>query len=571
MDDKGILQEWSAATRAPTELLDSTARYVHASISHNGEHLAGITSADELIVRNLTTGKQSHPRSVGSGDDLEIVIDNEGHRVAWASGDSSSPETVIFDVATGKEMSLHGAGWPKGFSPDGTQLVSCGLTPTISGASFFTKTWGVTSDPPELRHAFDHSVTRHGPANCAAFSPDATLLAIGTWDNIIRLRDAATGKLIHTLKGHTGEVLSVAFSPIGNMLVSGSADTTVRIWNADTGELRSTLSGHQDAVVSVAFSHDRHSDSPFSNSVASRSRAGTVKIWATATQADVEDNTDAWFERARYYYREHEPAEALVALMEVLKRKPRDRNALVFREKLLLQQGKDLLAIAVDDLPQSWEVRLSIAKLAAERQSWKRSAAIYLAAAKAGTDVSGFWLAGAAVLVKSGDLNGYQAYCHKMLERFEGKSTSIATAIVVDACLFVPPDESIRKASLEMADRLATLQATIPWQMRYVEMVQGMAEYRRGNSEEAVDWCRKCLAAKQTLWFSTVQAHLVLAMARAQLGEFGKAQQALKNGSEILSDKNKQFQADGFGDFSNWIICNTLLAEAEGEVQRAGR
>jgi hypothetical protein len=69
-----------------------------------------------------------------------------------------------------------------------------------------------------------------------AFSPDGTRIASGSWDKTVRLWDAATGKEIRSLSGHSAHVNSVAFSPDGTRIASGSLDNTVRLWDAGTGK-----------------------------------------------------------------------------------------------------------------------------------------------------------------------------------------------------------------------------------------------------------------------------------------------------------------------------------------------
>src|SRR5262249_44348893 len=56
-----------------------------------------------------------------------------------------------------------------------------------------------------------------------------------------RLWDNTTGKLLHTLKGHTAGVSAHAFSPGGKILATGGYDKTVRVWSPASGKMLRTL------------------------------------------------------------------------------------------------------------------------------------------------------------------------------------------------------------------------------------------------------------------------------------------------------------------------------------------
>ena len=62
-------------------------------------------------------------------------------------------------------------------------------------------------------------------------SPDATLIAAGTWDTIVRIWDIASGTLLERLQGHKYGIYSVAFTSDGKGLVSGSLDGSVKYWD----------------------------------------------------------------------------------------------------------------------------------------------------------------------------------------------------------------------------------------------------------------------------------------------------------------------------------------------------
>jgi len=75
-------------------------------------------------------------------------------------------------------------------------------------------------------------------------------------DGIARVWDADSGRLLVTLRGHTGWVYSAAFNPRGDRVVTAGEDGTTRVWDADSGRLLVTLRGHTGWVYSAVFSPD---------------------------------------------------------------------------------------------------------------------------------------------------------------------------------------------------------------------------------------------------------------------------------------------------------------------------
>ena len=53
------------------------------------------------------------------------------------------------------------------------------------------------------------------------------------YDEVLRLWDIETGKVLLRLEGHVGSPLSVAFTADGGHAVSGGTDGTVRLWRLE--------------------------------------------------------------------------------------------------------------------------------------------------------------------------------------------------------------------------------------------------------------------------------------------------------------------------------------------------
>jgi WD40 repeat protein len=72
------------------------------------------------------------------------------------------------------------------------------------------------------------------------------------------------------------EASTLALSPNGQTLATGSRDADVRLWNTRTGKLAHTLSGHTDQVIAVALSPD-------DQQVYSAARNGEILNWQVAS------------------------------------------------------------------------------------------------------------------------------------------------------------------------------------------------------------------------------------------------------------------------------------------------
>lgn len=136
------------------------------------------------------------------------------------------------------------------FSPDGSRLAVAGGP---SGRFGEIKIWDVRGASPKLASSFrGHDDT----ILALAFSPDGATLATASYDKLVKLWDAATGKEIRTLKEHSDAVYAIAFMPGGRQLVSSAGDRTLKVWDVGSGRRIFTLSDSLDAVYALAVHPD---------------------------------------------------------------------------------------------------------------------------------------------------------------------------------------------------------------------------------------------------------------------------------------------------------------------------
>ncbi len=104
------------------------------------------------------------------------------------------------------------------------------------------------------------------------FSPDGKILVSGGTDDRLKLWDISNGQPVREFIGHGDDIYAVTFSPDGKLLASGSLDGSIILWDTEKATAIDTLRGHSGIVTSLTFSHD-------GKYVASASADSKVILW----------------------------------------------------------------------------------------------------------------------------------------------------------------------------------------------------------------------------------------------------------------------------------------------------
>ena len=207
-------------------------------------------------LRNLLKGHGGSTRAIAfSPDGLLLASGGDDGRVILWDVNAASPKATLVQQRLGVICMA--------FHPNGRTIVSSNdheivFTDAVRGGrrSFDTGTAGVTS---------------------LVYSHDGSQLTTGHIDGLIKTWDAATGRHMQTLPGHSGYVFGLAFSPDGCSLASAGMDRTVRLWDAATGHELLCLNDCKDRVHAVAFS-------PNGGTLAAVDHSGAITLWHASSE-----------------------------------------------------------------------------------------------------------------------------------------------------------------------------------------------------------------------------------------------------------------------------------------------
>jgi WD40 repeat protein len=174
-------------------------------------------------------------------------IDLQGDRVMTASSDGTAG---IWQLSTGVQLQTlaHGGRVQAALlSPDGRTAVTVGADDSVVlwDAQSGRRTRELLPGAGDIARLFGTPV---------AFSPDGSVLAVGSDQGRLRMWRVASGRILADVQAHSARINAVQFSPDGQTVLTASADGRAAIWRLDGGQL--VVLAHRGAIYDASFSPD---------------------------------------------------------------------------------------------------------------------------------------------------------------------------------------------------------------------------------------------------------------------------------------------------------------------------
>ena len=169
---------------------------------------------------------ENPPIYVGPPSLASIDVSPDGSKIAVAA----FHEVIILDAESGQRVARLVGMSPRInsviFSPDGKRLAAVGGTPSVRGE---VQIWDLDSKDLILSRSVTYD-TLCG----ASWSPDASKLAFGATDNVVRAIDTSSGEQILFQGAHNDWVRDTAFTPDGKHVISVARDMSCKLTEVET-------------------------------------------------------------------------------------------------------------------------------------------------------------------------------------------------------------------------------------------------------------------------------------------------------------------------------------------------
>jgi WD40 repeat protein/serine/threonine protein kinase/tetratricopeptide (TPR) repeat protein len=253
------------------------------------------------------------------------------------------------------------------------------------------------------------------------------------------------------------------------------------------------------------------------------------------------DDAALYRDRARAYLKRKDWKEAVKAYDEVVKHNPAD--------------------------PQMWREQ---GNLDNDHGRWQEAAKAFAKALELDPDDHWERYHSATLHLYIGDLDGYRRDYHELLRRFGQTDDPTTAERTAKVCLLLPAADGDQ----ELVQRLAQLAVGGNEKHAYYgffQLAKGMAEYRAGHFEQAMQWLRGSQKANlSSLAPFKALAHLFLAMAHYRQGHADEARTALAQATTLINAEVQKWKPDD-GNMGNHDWFMSIIVRKEAEALIAGK
>jgi mono/diheme cytochrome c family protein len=233
----GEIQFWDPGTRtlisAPRNSYDTV---FGASLSPDAKQVAFGCTDNTVRAISVPDGKQILRFDNHSDWPLSTTFATDGKHLLSAGRDQAI-KLILLDGPTGSfidDINTH------------TAIIRClarepKMDNVVSGGDDgIPRLYKVYRTEARTMNQEDHNLIRAFPRQSAtitavAFSPDGSLVAVGSEQGIVNLYRVADGRQVSSLVGHRGTICAIAFAPDGKEVATGGFDGEVRIYSPETG------------------------------------------------------------------------------------------------------------------------------------------------------------------------------------------------------------------------------------------------------------------------------------------------------------------------------------------------
>ncbi len=246
-----------------------------------GSAVLTLTTSDNLI--RLTDTRTGHEVTLKETEDspANLTFSSDGEMLAFNSWD----KIHLWHTETGHTLDIpffdpndhpeypelwyHPEISALAFSPVRKELVSATETGKVQVWDTETGVASATLLAGQNLDDFNNNINIEEPISALTFSPDGTLLAVGS-NQRIRLFGGEKYTGLKEEIPHNSNVL--VFSPDNDVLVNGRVSGEIQLWDVRTGNKLTTLTGHTAHIETLKFSAD-------GKTVVSTGADGTILLW----------------------------------------------------------------------------------------------------------------------------------------------------------------------------------------------------------------------------------------------------------------------------------------------------